>query len=94
MTVSDGLLGCDAVGRISPVGHLQRDLLAKRGGQVLGGQRVGKQARGNHPGLRQQQAMAEAGRNLLDVVGDQNQRGRVRVGCQVGQPGDQFLSAT
>lgn len=38
--------------------------------------------------------MAEAGRNLLDVVGDQNQRGRVRVGCQVGQPGDQFLSAT
>lgn len=92
MTVSDGLLGCDAVGR--NIARRPPPACAKRGGQVLGGQRVGKQARGNHPGLRQQQAMAEAGRNLLDVVGDQNQRGRVRVGCQVGQPGDQFLSAT
>jgi len=40
------------------------------------GQHIGQQTRGDHPSLRQQQAMAEAGRNLLHVVGDQYQGGR------------------
>ena len=46
----------------------------------------------DHLALRQDQAVREAGRDLLDVVGDQHQRRRVGIGGEVRQPRHQFLA--
>ena len=53
----------------------------------------GQQAGVNHLALGQDQAVREAVRDLLDVVGDKHQRRSVGVGGQVGQPGHQLLAA-
>ena len=43
---------------------------------------------GDDTAVAHQHGVGEAGRDLLDVVGDQHQRRRVRVGGELGEPGD------
>ncbi len=57
------------------------------------GQHIRQQSRRNDLSLRHQHAVAEAGRNLFDVVGDQDQCGRVGIGGQIGQSRHQLLAA-
>src|ERR1700739_63159 len=47
-------------------------------GQVVGGHHIGQQTGGDHFTLREDQTMAEALRDLLDVMSDQHQRRGVR----------------
>src|SRR3569833_1236092 len=61
--------------------------------QVGRGQDVVGRTRGDHLALAEQQGVRVAGRDLLDVVGDQHLRRREVVVRQVGEPGDEILAA-
>src|SRR5271163_563671 len=87
-----GRAATNAPGEVTPVDHVDCNRLAERRGQIVSGQHVGQQTCRDDLSLGQQHAVAETGRNLLDVMGDQDQRRGVGIGGQIGQPRYQLLA--
>jgi hypothetical protein len=73
-----GAIGLTAARRgVAVAGALRRPAAAERLGQVVGGHRLAEQAGRHDRALAQQHGVGEAGRDLLDVVGDQHHGRRV-----------------
>ena len=76
---------------VPPAVPVERQRHPERHAEQVRGQHVVDQPRRDDEAVAQQQAVRDAGRDLLDVVGDQHHGRRVRVGGQRGQPADQLL---
>ena len=73
------------------LGDLERQAVGRR--QDLGRQHAGNRAGGDDAPIRQHQRVREPGRDLLDVVGDQDDGGRVVSHGEIGQSGCQGLAS-